>query len=362
MKAIFMCKNAKEKRNVKKYDFYMDTIRKNVGAYIPTENFLAAKCWESSKKDKKGKKADTADAKCKKVNKKGKKFNTTNAIRALDALKRANPEEEIFLVAITWDRTPTDWLDSDTPEPTTGKIDTERKTEYYTPFSSTAHLMSRGEIKNSKENILKDLQVGLEDKATVLWIHEGAVFNMKEEVGKLKDTYKANPTLSWKGIPASEMWELTTEIGSDANGAKARDLIFTAGAHPILWDDDIIIHVAEGCNHPIRWKEVNDVPYDRGEDAEEQEYDVFHYNEDGIYTEYYNIPLFECPHCGKALTREDYIAGKEAAKEAIEEAYIIYEEYRKKELEAEKAKKEAAEKAAALKKANEKKQLAIATR
>ena len=339
MKVIFMAKNAREKRNTKKSDYYMDIIRKNVGAYIPTENFLAAKCWD-------GRRRFTAD----------------NAVKALEALKRINPEEEVFLVAITWDRTPTDWLDSDTPEPTTGKIDTERKTEYYTPFSSTAHLMSRGEIKDSRENRFKDLQVVLGDKATVLRIHEGDVFNMRDEVSKLKDTYKANPTLDWKGIPASEMWELTTEIGSDANGAKARDMIFAAGAHPILWDDDIIIHVAEGCNHPIRWKEVNDVPYDRGEDAEEQEYDVFHYNEDGIYSEYYNIPLFECPHCGKALTREDYIAGKEAAKEAIEEAYIIYEEYRKKELEAEKAKKEAAEKAAALKEANAKKQLAIATR
>ena len=339
MKIIFMAKNAREKRNTKKSDYYMDIIRKNVGAYIPTENFLAAKCWD-------GRRRFTAD----------------NAVKALEALKRINPEEEVFLVAITWDRTPTDWLDSDTPEPTTGKIDTERKTEYYTPFSSTAHLMSRGEIKDSRENRFKDLQVVLGDKATVLRIHEGDVFNMREEVNKLKDTYKANPTLNWKGIPASEMWELTTEIGSDANGAKARDMIFAAGAHPILWDDDIIIHVAEGCNHPIRWKEVNDVPYDRGEDAEEQEYDVFHYNEDGIYSEYYNIPLFECPHCGKALTREDYIAGKEAAKEAIEEAYIIYEEHRKKELEAEKAKKEAAEKAAALKEANAKKQLAIATR
>ena len=339
MKIIFMAKNAREKRNTKKSDYYMDIIRKNVGAYIPTENFLAAKCWD-------GRRRFTAD----------------NAVKALEALKRINPEEEVFLVAITWDRTPTDWLDSDTPEPTTGKIDTERKTEYYTPFSSTAHLMSRGEIKDSRENRFKDLQVVLGDKATVLRIHEGDVFNMREEVNKLKDTYKANPTLNWKGIPASEMWELTTEIGSDANGAKARDMIFAAGAHPILWDDDIIIHVHEGCNHPIRWKEVNDVPYDRGEDAEEQEYDVFHYNEDGIYSEYYNIPLFECPHCGKALTREDYIAGKEAAKEAIEEAYIIYEEHRKKELEAEKAKKEAAEKAAALKEANAKKQLAIATR
>ena len=339
MKIIFMAKNAREKRNTKKSDYYMDIIRKNVGAYIPTENFLAAKCWD-------GRRRFTAD----------------NAVKALEALKRINPEEEVFLVAITWDRTPTDWLDSDTPEPTTGKIDTERKTEYYTPFSSTAHLMSRGEIKDSRENRFKDLQVVLGDKATVLRIHEGDVFNMREEVNKLKDTYKANPTLNWKGIPASEMWELTTEIGNTANGAKARDMIFAAGAHPILWDDDIIIHVAEGCNHPIRWKEVNDVPYDRGEDAEEQEYDVFHYNEDGIYSEYYNIPLFECPHCGKALTREDYIAGKEAAKEAIEEAYIIYEEYRKKELEAEKAKKEAAEKAAALKEANAKKQLAIATR
>ena len=339
MKIIFMAKNAREKRNTKKSDYYMDIIRKNVGAYIPTENFLAAKCWD-------GRRRFTAD----------------NAVKALEALKRINPEEEVFLVAITWDRTPTDWLDSDTPESTTGKIDTERKTEYYTPFSSTAHLMSRGEIKDSRENRFKDLQVVLGDKATVLRIHEGDVFNMREEVNKLKDTYKANPTLNWKGIPASEMWELTTEIGSDANGAKARDMIFAAGAHPILWDDDIIIHVHEGCNHPIRWKEVNDVPYDRGEDAEEQEYDVFHYNEDGIYSEYYNIPLFECPHCGKALTREDYIAGKEAAKEAIEEAYIIYEEHRKKELEAEKAKKEAAEKAAALKEANAKKQLAIATR
>ena len=339
MKIIFMAKNAREKRNTKKSDYYMDIIRKNVGAYIPTENFLAAKCWD-------GRRRFTAD----------------NAVKALEALKRINPEEEVFLVAITWDRTPTDWLDSDTPEPTTGKIDTERKTEYHTPFSSTAHLMSRGEIKDSRENRFKDLQVVLGDKATVLRIHEGDVFNMREEVNKLKDTYKANPTLNWKGIPASEMWELTTEIGSDANGAKARDMIFAAGAHPILWDDDIIIHVAEGCNHPIRWKEVNDVNYDRGEDAEEQEYDVFHYNEDGIYTEYYNIPLFECPHCGKVLTREDYIAGKEAAKEAIEEAYIIYEEHRKKELEAEKAKKEAAEKAAALKEANAKKQLAIATR
>ena len=339
MKIIFMAKNAREKRNTKKSDYYMDIIRKNVGAYIPTENFLAAKCWD-------GRRRFTAD----------------NAVKALKALKRINPEEEVFLVAITWDRTPTDWLDSDTPEPTTGKIDTERKTEYYTPFSSTAHLMSRGEIKDSRENRFKDLQVVLGDKATVLRIHEGDVFNMRDEIKRLKDTYKANPTLDWKGIPASEMWELTTEIGSDANGAKARDMIFAAGAHPILWDDDIIIHVAEGCNHPIRWKEVNDIPYDRGEDAEEQEYDVFHYNEDGIYSEYYNIPLFECPHCGKVLTREDYIAGKEAAKEAIEEAYVIYAEYRKKELEAEKAKKEAAEKAAALKEANAKKQLAIATR
>lgn len=339
MKIIFMAKNAREKRNTKKSDYYMDIIRKNVGAYIPTEDFLAAKCWDGRRR-----------------------FNTENAIKALDALKRINPEEECYLVAITWDRTPSDWLDSDTPEPTTGKIDTERKTEYYTPFSSTAHLMSRGEIKDSRENRFKDLQVVLGDKATVLRIHEGDVFNMKEEVSKLKDTYKANPTLSWKDIPASEMWELTTEIGNSAEGSKARDMIFAAGAHPILWDDDIIIHVHEGCNHPIRWKEVNDVPYDRGEDAEEQEYDVFHYNEDGIYSEYYNVPLFECPHCGKALTREDYIAGKEAAKEAIEEAYIIYEEHRKKELEAERARKEAAEKAAALKEANAKKQLAIATR
>ena len=339
MKVIFMCKNAKEKRNVKKYDFFMDVIRKRIGKYVPKEDFIAAKCWD-------GRRRLTED----------------NAVKALDALKRINPEEECYLVAITWERTPSDWLDSDTPEPTTGKIDTERKTEYYTPFSSTAHLMSRGEIKDSRENRFKDLQIVLENKATVLWMHEGIVFNMKEEVDKLKDAYKANPTLGWKGIPASEMWELTTEIGNDANGAKARDMIFAAGAHPILWDGDIIIHVAEGCNHPIRWKEVNDVPYDRGEDAEEQEYDVFHYNEDGIYSEYYNIPLFECPHCGKALTREDYIAGKEAAKEAIEEAYIIYEEYRRKEIEAEKAKKEAAEKAAALKEANAKKQLAFATR
>ena len=334
MKAIFMCKNAREKRLVKKSDFYMDAVRKNVGAYIPTEDFLAAKCWDGRRR-----------------------FNTENAIKALDALKRINPEEECYLVAITWDRTPSDWLDSDTPEPTTGKIDTERKTEYYTPFSSTAHLMSRGEIKDSRENRFKDLQVVLGDKATVLRIHEGDVFNMKEEVSKLKDTYKANPTLSWKDIPASEMWELTTEIGNTANGAKARDMIFAAGAHPILWDDDIIIHVHEGCNHPIRWKEVNDVPYaDQREIAENQEEDGFR------YTGWSKIPLFECPHCGEVLTREDYMAGKEAAKKAIEEAYSIYEEYRKKELEAEKAKKEAAEKAAALKKANAKKQLAIATR
>ena len=334
MKVIFMAKNAREKRNAKKSDYYMDIIRKNVGAYIPTEDFLAAKCWDGRRR-----------------------FNTENAVKALDALKRINPEEKIFIVAITWDRTPTDWLDSDTPEPTTGKIDTERKTEYYTPFSSTAHLMSRGEIKDSRENRFKDLQIVLGDKATVLRIHEGDVFNMKEEVSKLKDTYKANPTLDWKGIPASEMWELTTEIGNTANGAKARDMIFAAGAHPILWDDDIIIHVHEGCNHPIRWKEVNDVPYaDQREIAENQEEDGFR------YTGWSKIPLFECPHCGEILTREDYMAGKEAAKQAIEEAYIIYEEYRKKELEAEKAKKEAAEKAAALKEATAKKQLAIVTR
>ena len=334
MKAIFMCKNAREKRLVKKSDFYMDAIRKNVGKCMDKGDFLAAKCWD-------GRRRFTAD----------------NAVKALEALKRINPEEEVFLVAITWDRTPTDWLDSDTPEPTTGKIDTERKTEYYTPFSSTAHLMSRGEIKDSRENRFKDLQVVLEDKATVLRIHEGDVFNMRDEVNKLKDTYKANPTLGWKDIPASEMWELTTEIGSDANGAKARDMIFAAGAHPILWDDDIIIHVHEGCNHPIRWKEVNDVPYvDQREIAENQEEDGFR------YTGWSKIPLFECPHCGEVLTREDYMAGKEAAKKAIEEAYVTYAEYRKKELEAEKAKKEAAEKAAALKEANAKKQLAIATR
>lgn len=353
-KVIFMAKNAKEKRILMAYDSYKDIIRKNVGAYIPRENFLSAKCWDGKYH-----------------------FVTDNAIKALNALKRINPEDEVYLVAVTWDRTPGDWLDSEVPEPTTGKIDTERKTEYYTPFSSTAHLMSRGEIKTSKENTLKDLQIVLENRATVLWMHEAVIYNMKEEVGKLKDAYKANPTLSWKGIPASEMWELTTEIGNSADASKARDLIFAAGAHPILWDDDIIIHVHEGCNHPIRWKEVNDVPYDRGEDAEEQEYDVFHYiedndvaqeenifdyNEDGIYTEYYNIPLFECPYCGEVLTRKDYLKGKEAAKKAIEEAYIIYEEYRKNELEAERARKEAAEKAAALKEATAKKQLAIATR
>ena len=334
MKVIFMAKNAKEKRTVMKYDRYKDLVRKRIGAYVPTENFLAAKCWDGRYH-----------------------FITENAVKALDALKRINPEEEVYLIAMTWDRTPGDWLDSEVPEPTTGKIDTERKTERYTPFSSTAHLMRRGEIKNSKENILKDLQIVLENKATVLWMHEGAIFNMKEEVGKLKDAYKANPTLDWKGIPASEMWELTTEIGSDANGAKARDMIFAAGAHPILWDDDIIIHVHEGCNHPIRWKEVNDVPYaDQREIAENKEEDGFR------YTGWSKIPLFECPHCGKILTREDYMAGKEAAKQAIEEAYIIYEEYRKKELEAEKAKKEAAEKEAALKEATAKKQLAIVTR
>ena len=334
MKVIIMAKNAREKRNAKKSDYYMDIIRKNVGAYVPTEDFLAAKCWDGRRR-----------------------FNTDNAVKALDALKRNNPEEECYLVAITWDRTPTDWLDSDTPEPTTGKIDTERKTEYYTPFSSTAHLMSRGEIKDSRENRFKDLQVVLGDKATVLRIHEGDVFNMKDEIKRLKDTHKANPTLSWKDIPASEMWELTTEIGSDANGAKARDMIFAAGAHPILWDDDIIIHVHEGCNHPIRWKEVNDVPYaDQREIAENKEEDGFR------YTGWSKTPLFECPHCGEALTREDYMAGKEAAKQAIEEAYTIYEKYRRKEIEAEKAKKEAAEKAAALKEATAKKQLAIVTR
>lgn len=334
MKVIFMAKNAKEKRTVMKYDRYKDLVRKSIGAYVPRENFLSAKCWDGKYH-----------------------FITDNAVKALDALKRNNPEEECYLVAITWDRTPGDWLDSEVPEPTTGKIDTERRTERYVPFSSTAHLMRRGEIKNSKENILKDLQIVLENRATVLWIHEGDVFNMREEVNKLKDTYKANPTLDWKGIPASEMWELTTEIGSDANAAKARDMIFEAGAHPILWDDDIIIHVHEGCNHPIRWKEVNDVHYaDQREIAENKEEDGFR------YTGWSKIPLFECPHCGEVLTREDYMAGKEAAKQAIEEAYIIYEEYRKKELEAEKAKKEAAEKAAALKEATAKKQLAIATR
>ena len=329
-----MAKNAREKRILMKYDSYKDVVRKSIGAYVPRENFLSAKCWDGKYH-----------------------FVTDNAIKALNALKRTNQADEVYLVAVTWDRVPGDWLDSDVPEPTTGKIDTERKTEYYTPFSSTAHLMSRGEIKTSKENILKDLQIVLEDKATVLWMHEGVIYNMKEEVGKLKDAYKANPTLDWKGIPASEMWELTTEIGNSAEGSKARDLIFAAGAHPILWDDDIIIHVHEGCNHPIRWKEVNDVPYaDQREIAENQEEDGFR------YTGWNKIPLFECPHCGEVLTREDYMAGKEAAKKAIEEAYIIYAEYRKKELEAEKAKKEAAEKEAALKEATAKKQLAIATR
>ena len=329
-----MAKNAKEKRILMKYDSYKDLVRKSIGAYVPRENFLSAKCWDGKYH-----------------------FVTDNAIKALNALKRINPEDEVYLVAVTWDRIPGDWLDSEVPEPTTGKIDTERRTERYVPFSSTAHLMSRGEIKTSKENTLKDLQIVLENKATVLWMHEGVIYSMKEEVGKLKDTYKANPTLDWKGIPASEMWELTTEIGNTADGAKARDIIFKAGAHPILWDDDIIIHVHEGCNHPIRWKEVNDVPYaDQREIAENQEEDGFR------YTGWNKIPLFECPHCGEILTREDYMAGKEAAKQAIEEAYIIYEEYRKKELEAEKAKKEAAEKAAALKEATAKKQLAIVTR
>ena len=329
-----MAKNAKEKRILMKYDSYKDLVRKSIGAYVPRENFLSAKCWDGKYH-----------------------FVTDNAIKALNALKRINPEDDCYLVAVTWDRIPGDWLDSEVPEPTTGKIDTERRTERYVPFSSTAHLMSRGEIKTSKENTLKDLQIVLENKATVLWMHEGVIYSMKEEVGKLKDAYKANPTLDWKGIPASEMWELTTEIGSDANGAKARDIIFKAGAHPILWDDDIIIHVHEGCNHPIRWKEVNDVPYaDQREIAENKEEDGFR------YTGWSKIPLFECPHCGEVLTREDYMAGKEAAKKAIEEAYSIYEEYRKKELEAEKAKKEAAEKAAALKEATAKKQLAIVTR
>ena len=329
-----MAKNAKEKRILMKYDSYKDLVRKSIGAYVPRENFLSAKCWDGKYH-----------------------FVTDNAIKALNALKRINPEDDCYLVAVTWDRIPGDWLDSEVPEPTTGKIDTERRTERYVPFSSTAHLMSRGEIKTSKENTLKDLQIVLENKATVLWMHEGVIYSMKEEVGKLKDAYKANPTLDWKGIPASEMWELTTEIGSDANGAKARDIIFKAGAHPILWDDDIIIHVHEGCNHPIRWKEVNDIPYaDQREIAENKEEDGFR------YTGWSKIPLFECPHCGEVLTREDYMAGKEAAKKAIEEAYSIYEEYRKKELEAEKAKKEAAEKAAALKEATAKKQLAIVTR
>ena len=333
-KVIFMAKNAKEKRILMKYDSYKDLVRKSIGAYVPRENFLSAKCWDGKYH-----------------------FVTDNAIKALNALKRINPEDEVYLVAVTWDRIPGDWLDSEVPEPTTGKIDTERRTERYVPFSSTAHLMSRGEIKTSKENTLKDLQIVLENKATVLWMHEGVIYSMKEEVGKLKDAYKANPTLDWKGIPASEMWELTTEIGNTADGAKARDMIFAAGAHPILWDDDIIIHVHEGCNHPIRWKEVNDVPYaDQREIAENQEEDGFR------YTGWNKIPLFECPHCGEILTREDYMAGKEAAKKAIEEAYIIYEEHRKKELEAEKAKKEAAEKAAALKEATAKKQLAIVTR
>ena len=333
-KVIFMAKNAREKRILMKYDSYKDVVRKSIGAYVPRENFLSAKCWDGKYH-----------------------FVTDNAVKALDALKRINTEDEVYLVAVTWDRIPGDWLDSEVPEPTTGKIDTERKTERYVPFSSTAHLMSRGEIKTSKENTLKDLQIVLENKATVLWMHEGVIYNMKEEVGKLKDAYKANPTLDWKGIPASEMWELTTEIGNNANGSKARDMIFAAGAHPILWDDDIIIHVHEGCNHPIRWKEVNDIPYaDQREIAENQEEDGFR------YTGWSKIPLFECPHCGEVLTREDYMAGKEAAKKAIEEAYVIYAEYRKKELEAEKAKKEAAEKATALKEANAKKQLAIATR
>ena len=329
-----MAKNAKEKRILMKYDSYKDLVRKSIGAYVPRENFLSAKCWDGKYH-----------------------FVTDNAVKALNALKRINPKNEVYLVAVTWDRIPGDWLDSEVPEPTTGKIDTERRTERYVPFSSTAHLMSRGEIKTSKENTLKDLQIVLENKATVLWMHEGVIYSMKEEVGKLKDAYKANPTLDWKGIPASEMWELTTEIGNTADGAKARDIIFAAGAHPILWDDDIIIHVHEGCNHPIRWKEVNDVPYaDQREIAENQEEDGFR------YTGWNKIPLFECPHCGEILTREDYMVGKEAAKQAIEEAYIIYEEYRKKELEAEKAKKEAAEKAAALKEATAKKQLAIVTR
>ena len=118
MKVIFMAKNAKEKRTVMKYDRYKDLVRKSIGAYVPTENFLAAKCWDGRYH-----------------------FITENAVKALDALKRINPEEECYLVAITWDRTPGDWLDSEVPEPTTGKIDTERRTERYVPFSSTAHLM-----------------------------------------------------------------------------------------------------------------------------------------------------------------------------------------------------------------------------
>ena len=95
---------------------------------------------------------------------------------------------------------------------------------------------------------------------------------------------------------------------------------------------------------------------DPNEEVENQEEDGFR------YTGWTKIPLFECPNCGEILTRENYIAGKEAAKKEIEEAYIIYEEYRKKELEAERAKKEAAGKAAALKEYTAKKQLAIATR
>lgn len=287
-----MAKNSHEKNTVKENIHTLNKIRDYLKKNVSLDDIHACKCYKNYK------------------------FNPEMATKVADAFIRKG-EEDIVMVAITGDPTPTDWLDSDTPESSVGRIE-NKKTEYYTPYSENAHLISKGEIKNEKESVLKYYQNQIGNKARVFRLHCGSIFDYSLEVKNLPDAAKTNPKLAWRDIPASEMWSLVSKTADNAEHKEVINWYFGIGAHAAMWDDDI--HICKHCGKPFRWHEESNWKYSSSEyeDVEDLEF---------RYTDWGKYPVLECPNCHEPLTREDQMDCKDLAEEAKAEAWILIEEH-----------------------------------
>lgn len=290
-KVIVMAANTKQRNNGNQ-DYYMNPIRDYIGACFETEDVIIVECYENYR------------------------FKPEKAREKVEECE-SNGVENIYLVAITGDPVPTDWLDSDNPEPTTGKIE-DKETVRYEPFSENGHMISKGEIKNEKESLLKYFQVSLGDRARVIRLHCGDIFDYSEEVKKLQDAVKSDLSLAWNGIPATYMQTLVDKGSEDAVSKEVRDWYFSRNAHAATWGPDVVICPHEDCKTPFRWHEESNWKYSikEYEDVEETEF---------RYKDWNQYPVMECPICHKPLTRLDQVKAQELADEARAEAWELIE-------------------------------------